>query len=79
MVGEDIWMVLIDSGVFKGGLTLKEAEKVAERYQKGLCKHKDHRIHVEIKRDTTMIKEMDRRYRTAKAGEPQTHGFYVGS
>ena len=71
--GDDQWCVMIQGRVFKNDLTRREAEAIAERYQRGLCKHKDFRDHVEIKRDRTTIKDTDEMYRKMKAGERQVY------
>ncbi len=76
MLGDDQWVVTINGGVFKGPLSRKEAEEIAARYQKGVCKHRDHRIYVDIKRDVQMIKESDERYKVAKRGERQVTNIY---
>ena len=71
--GDDQWCVTINGQVFKNDLTRKEAEAVAERYQRGLCKHRDMNDHVEIKRDKVTIKDTDEMYKVMKAGERQTY------
>ena len=61
--------------LFKG-LTLKQAEAKAEkwqgsRYKGGLLKHKDYGDHVEVSRDREAEKQFDELYETYKAGKPQ--------
>ena len=75
LVGDDIWCVTYQGRVVKGDLSRKEAEAVAERYQRGLCKHKDFGDHVEIKRDKEIIKEADEMYKMAKRGERQVYNM----
>lgn len=73
MFGDNLWCVKINGRVFKGDLSKREAEAMAERYQRGLCKHKDFRDHVEICRDKEIIKEADEIWKTAKRGEMQKY------
>ena len=75
MLGEDIYAVFVNGTKYKGDMTLKQAETLAERHQRGLLKHKDLGDHVEIKRDTQIINEVNEMYKTAKAGDRQTYKF----
>lgn len=73
--GDDQWCVTINGQVFQNDLTRREAEAIAERYQRGFCKHKDFKDHVEIKRDKVTIKDTDEMYKTMKAGERQVYNL----
>ncbi len=77
MLGSDQWFVLLNGSRFKGPMPRHEADAFAERWQRGLCKHKDHRIHLEVKRATSAIHESDERYATAKRGERQVTHYYL--
>ena len=73
----DLWMVTWDGVPLFKALTRKEAEAKAERwqgerYKSGLLKHGDKRDYIEVKRDTVAERELDERYKTMKAGDPQT-------
>lgn len=75
MFGDEIWSVYVQGQKYKSDLTRKEAEAIAERHQRGLCKHKDFGDHVEIRRDKEMIKEVDGWYKEAKAGNMQKYNL----
>lgn len=73
ILGDDIWCVMVNGVKYKSDLTKKKAEAIAERHQRGLCKHKDFRDHVEIKRDTDVVKEVNEYYKEARAGNRQKY------
>lgn len=74
----EIYMVTLNGYPLKRWMTKKDAEAMAERWQgshsgnQGLLKHKDRGDWVEVKRDTQAEKEFAERYKTFKAGDPQT-------
>ena len=73
----ELFMVTWDGVPLKKAMSRAEADAMAERwqgerYKSGLLKHGDKRDHIEVKRDLTTEKEMNDRYRTMKAGDPQT-------
>ena len=72
----EYWKVTVNGAPLFKGLSRKEAEKKAERwqgsrYKGGLLKHKDYGDHVEISRDRESEKQFDDLYETYKAGKPQ--------
>ncbi len=73
MLGEEIWCVMVNGTKYKGDLTRKEAEAIAERHQRGLCKHRDFGDHVEVKRDRSTIENVNAYYKDAKEGKLQTY------
>lgn len=75
MFGEDVYAVFVNGTKYKGDMTLKQAETLAERHQRGLLKHKDFGDHVEVRRDKHIISEVNDMYKTAKAGDRQTYKF----
>lgn len=75
MIGEDIWCVVVNGVVYKRDLSRRKAEAIAEEHQRGLCKHKDFGDHVEVRRDTQTIQDVDVMYQTARRGERQTYQF----
>lgn len=77
----ELYMVTVNGVPLKRWMTKRDAEAMAERWQgqhsgvnggQGLLKHKDRGDWVEVKRDTNAEKEMAERYKTFKAGDPQT-------
>jgi hypothetical protein len=77
----EVYMVTVNGVPFKRWMSKSEAYAFAERWQgqhggyrggQGLLKHKDRGDHVEAKRDIEAEKEMLERYKTFKAGDPQT-------
>lgn len=77
----ELYMVTVNGHPLKRWMTWKDANAMAERWQgqhsgksggQGLLKHKDRGDWVEVKRDTEAEKEMNERYKTFKAGDPQT-------
>ena len=72
------YMVTLNGYALKRWMTKAEAEAMAERWQgshsggKGLLKTKDRGDWVEVKVDTEANKEFEARYKTFKAGDPQT-------
>ena len=75
LLGDDIWCVKVNGRVFKGDLSKEEAEAIAERHQRGLCKHKDFGDHAEICRDKEIIREVNEMYQKAKHGERQQYNM----
>ena len=78
------YAVLWNGRPFKRWLTKAEAYGTAERYQgshggyhggSGMLKHKDLRDHFEVVEDKEANKEFNERYKTYKAGDPQTVHF----
>lgn len=77
----ELYMVTVNGVPLKRWMTKRDAEAMAERWQgqhggveggQGLLKHKDRGDWVEVKRDINAEKEMAERYKTFKAGDPQT-------
>ena len=66
---------MINGVKYKGDLTRKQAESLAEQHQRGFCKHKELGIHVEIKRDKQIIEEVNGYYKEAKAGNMQKYNL----
>jgi len=75
MFGDEIWAVYVNGQKYRGDLNKKQAEAIAERHQRGLCKHRDFRDHVELRRDIDVIKQVNDMYKTAKAGDMQKYEF----
>ena len=75
ILGDDIWAVFVNGVKYKGDMTLKKAEALAERHQRGLCKHKDFRDHVELRRDRDVIRQVGEFYKEAKAGNMQKYEY----
>lgn len=77
----EIYMVTVNGVPLRRWMTKRDAEAMAERWQgqhggysggQGLLKHKDRGDWVEVKRDTKAEEEFAERYKTFKAGDPQT-------
>lgn len=73
----EYWAVTVNGAVLFKGLSRKQAEAKAEkwqgkRYKGGLLKHKDYGDHVEIKRDVDTERDFDKRYADWKQGKYQT-------
>lgn len=77
----EYYMVTLNGVPLRKWLSLKEAQAVAERWQGkhsayeggyGLLKTKDRGDWVEVKPDVQANKEFEERYKTYKAGDPQT-------
>lgn len=80
-MAHEIYMVTVNGVPLKRWMTKGEADAMAERWQgqysgysggQGLLKHKDRGDWVEVKRDHLAEKEFGERYKTFKAGDPQT-------
>ena len=79
MLEGTLWAVYLNGQIFRGGFSTRQAADVfAERWQRGLCKHKDMKDHVEVKKDTEKVKEMNQRYDDMKRGNPQKINVYHG-
>lgn len=68
--------VTINGVPLKKGMSRREAEAMAERWQgkryhTGLLKHKDYGDHVEVRVDKSTGKDFDERYADVKAGKYQ--------
>ena len=75
MLGDAIWAVYVNGVKYKGDLNKRQAEAIAERHQRGLCKHRDFRDYVELRRDGHVIKQVNEMYKEAKAGDMQKYKF----
>lgn len=74
------WMVTANGIPFKKGFTDKrEAEKVAERWQRGMLRHRDDREYYEVKRDKQAEKEFDESWDEYKRGNPQKYVYHHDS
>ena len=80
----EFYMVTINGHKFKGAMSKKEAEKMAEYYQghsatygghkrDGLLKHRDFGDHVEVKRDKQTQDEFNEAYDRLKYNQPQRY------
>lgn len=76
----DLYMVTWNGRPFKRWMTKRDAEAMAQRWQgqhsgreggQGMLKHKDRGDYFEVKPDTEAGKEMNERYKSFKAGDPQ--------